>query len=378
MKQSTKSTLIIAGLTVLSGVALFGTTAGSLAWYAYSTNVAISFTGTSVSKSELIHIGIVDDNNYISDETIEEYNLTKSHAASDDKTIVWTSTSTALDSFVLKEYLQNAGYAYNELSPVSSHSREIDDDLTLYRAPDFSETEINELALKKNYIVLPFAFKIIDSEGELVQDKEIWLTDADTQTEALNIDEAIRIFVKNSQEQFLMNPSVKDPASGVGATAVGGLLDLDENLVYDYDVNNDREYIYGEYTGSPSYSMNNYGDDASFDEEAFDNVNNTKYNTEASTFYSKHSSDAKSLDLSGVTFKEAKYETFGTVKPLVQPDGTLYAGATGKPIAYTDSADKFGYATLTIYLEGWDHSVITKAVGYEFNLGLTFQINRVR
>ena len=49
----------------------------------------------------------------------------------------------------------------------------------------------------------------------------------------------------------------------------------------------------------------------------------------------------------------------------------------GKPIAITDSTSKIGYSTLTIYLEGWDHSVIDQAIGYQFNLGITFEIDRV-
>ena len=49
----------------------------------------------------------------------------------------------------------------------------------------------------------------------------------------------------------------------------------------------------------------------------------------------------------------------------------------GRPIAYTDSTCSIGYVTLKIYIEGWDHVVIDKAVGYKFSLGLRFEMNRL-
>ena len=52
----------------------------------------------------------------------------------------------------------------------------------------------------------------------------------------------------------------------------------------------------------------------------------------------------------------------------------------GIPIANTGTnADNYGigYSTMTIFIEGWDHTVIDKAVGYSFNLGLRFEINRI-
>ena len=63
------------------------------------------------------------------------------------------------------------------------------------------------------------------------------------------------------------------------------------------------------------------------------------------------------------------------MRPTVNPTNGHFIN--GKPIAVTDDTTKIGYSTLTIYLEGWDHSVIDQSIGYQFNLGITFEIDRV-
>ena len=60
MRKDKKVSLGLVGLAVLTATALLATTAGSLAWYAYSRNVYFSFVGTSVAKSALLNIGLVD------------------------------------------------------------------------------------------------------------------------------------------------------------------------------------------------------------------------------------------------------------------------------------------------------------------------------
>ena len=80
---------------------------------------------------------------------------------------------------------------------------------------------------------------------------------------------------------------------------------------------------------------------------------------------------------SGVHPLIAEFETFGTVKPSVKETGEYYVGETGIPLASTNSGSKIGYTTMTIFIEGWDHSVVDKAAGYQFNLGLRFEIDRL-
>jgi len=370
MKANKKANLVLLSLASVTSLALIGSTMGTLSWYAYSTHTLLSYTGTSVRKSVLLNLGIVDNNHYISDSTIEDQHLVREDI--DDNSIVWTTSSSGLTSEVIGEYLLASPYAYNMLSPVTSNERAINatSDLVLYESPEFGKTAINNTADTKDYVKIPFAFKIMNNDSELVADQKIWLTDVDVQTSGAHLNDAVRVFVSNSQEKFLLKPN--DNALVTSATKVGGLLDLNGDKIYDYNIDdNNHEYIYGHYTGTPSFSANPQGADY------YDNVNHTQYE-EDSTFYAQRGKDASLLNTSSVTFLEAHYQTFGTVKPKVSGDGTFYSdGGIGKPIAYTDSEDAVGYAEFTIYIEGWDHAIVNEAAGYSFNLGLQFEINKI-
>ena len=45
----------LTGLTVLS---VLGSSLGTLAWYAYSTTVTVSYQGTAVAKTEQLQVGL--------------------------------------------------------------------------------------------------------------------------------------------------------------------------------------------------------------------------------------------------------------------------------------------------------------------------------
>ncbi len=377
MKQSRKASLLLLGMSVISGLAIFGSTAGTLAWYAFSARVTVSFTGTAVKKSVLLNIGIVDHptESYFSDDKITELNLERGVAAQEDgNNIVWAKSTSGMDSRVITEYLSHTLFATTALSPVTSKSRALSatSDLTLYRSPDYSDTVNQQTeADPSDYVQIPFAFKIMDNDNSKLHDKEIWLTDTVVQCSGEHIDEAVRVFVNNSQSKFILNPKIKTGTS-TGSTVVGGLLDLDDDKTYDYYRDSAKhEIIYGEYSGTPTYSTNPYG--TPFDEADYDNVNNTQYE-EQSTFYAKHNAVARTI--SGVTFdKVAEYETVATVAPSINETTGMFEG--GRPIAYTDSTCSIGYVTLKIYIEGWDHAVVNKAANYSFNLGLKLEVNKL-
>ena len=369
MNAKRKANLVLLSIASVTSLALIGSTMGTLSWYAYSTHTLLSYTGTSVRKSVLLNVGIVDNNNYISAATIQEHHLVRETL--DNNSIVWTTSSDGLDGEVIQDYLEDSPYAYNMLSPVTSNERAINatSDLVLYESPEFGKTSINKVADQDSYVKIPFAFKIMNNESQLVANQKIWLTDADVQTSGHHLNDAVRVFVNNSQEKFLLKPN--DNATSTSSTKVGGLLDLNGDKIYDYNVENSNEFIYGRYTGTPSFVTNPQGIDY------YDNINHTIYQ-EDSTFYAQHSKDANILSASSVTFLEAHYETFGTVKPKVSGDGTFYSeDGIGKPIAYTDSQAGVGYSELTIFIEGWDHAIVNEAAGYSFNLGLQFEINKI-
>ena len=372
MKKHNKVTLgfLITGTVTALGV--IGSTAGTLAWYAYSSAVRVNFIGTSIAKSALLSVGIIDNAPYkIRQSAIEQYHLTRE--TYDGNSIVFTHSTDGLAYQIIQEYLTYSGYAVNLLFPLTTQKREINDNLTLYESPLQGETNIarnDNIASISHYVQLPLAFKMTDPSGGNMADVDVWLTNSSVVASGENIDKAVRVFVENSQRKFLMNPS--DKSTTKGATKVGGLLDLDSDGCYDYDKSTLHEYYYGEYSGSISYSSTDKYDP----DGGLDNVNGVTDTSEPSTFYAKHDSEAYIADYSNCTPKEAKYETFGTVEPSLDQDGKYCEGATGLKMTTTNSPDNVGYVTLTIFIEGWDHSVVNKAANYQFNLSLVFETNR--
>ena len=378
-------------MTVVSVLALVASIAGSLAWYAYNRNVYFSFVGTSVAKSTLINVGLVDDDHYLSDSKVEQYELVREEV--DGHSIVFTHSSKGFSVQAIREYLFQSPYAVSMLYPLTTQERHLknnDDsynnsDLTLYRAPEYGDYIISREATKSDYVFLPFAFKISDTDGNNIKNTDIWLTDASTQASGENIDQSVRVFIHNktSQRKFLMKPA--DSTTTQGETKVGGLLDLDGDGTYDYDKSNGNEYYYGQYEeASITNATTKYN--VPFDDAPFENVNGVVGITptsQASTFYAKHNENAYCVNLKDVgdnplvTPKVAEYETFGTVNPSVLSNGDYYAGATGIPVANTGNTTGIGYVDFTIFIEGWDHVVIDRAIGYQFNLGLRFEINRL-
>ena len=370
-KKDKKLSLRLGLLSTLTALTLIGTTAGSLAWYAYSRSVRFSFVGTSVAKSALLSVGLVDDNHYLSDADIEEYDLVRE--AHDGHSICFTNSKNGFSLQALRSYLFHSPYAVDKLFPITTQDRLLTDtsDLTLYKSPEYSETTLTIEAEKSEYVRLPFAFKILNDEQEYVADKKVWLTESVVQAEE-NINNSVRIFVETADYDFLMKPA--DQTATKGSTKVGGLLDLDGDGKYDFNKSNMEEYVYGKFNGTVPISSTAYPTPEEL--APLDNVNGVEDTSAASTFLAKHQEGAFTADISGVPAKYAEYETFGTVKPSIGPNGQYYVGETGIPLASTSSGSKIGYTTMTIFIEGWDHSVIDKAAGYSFNLGLRFEIDR--
>lgn len=374
MNKDKKITLGLIGGAILTVSALMGSVAGSLAWYAYSRHVLFSYVGTSVQKSVLLNVGLVDDQQKLSPQKLEEYDLVREEY--DGHSIVFTHSSTGLATQAISDYLTAYDYATNLLFPVTTRDRALDatSGITLYKSPDYGETSLTREANHSEYVKLPFAFKIDDENSGQISNKSVWLTESVVQATGEHINESVRIFVENSQRKFLMKPA--DQTMNRGETKVGGLLDLDGDKTYDFDKLYGREYYYGDYTGYVTHSTDPYN--IPFDEAPYDNVNGVAGDSPAaSTFYAKHNSEAKTVYLDQVTPKVAAYETFGTVKPMTTESGAYYSDEYGIPLCSTESLSGIGYCTMTIFIEGWDHSVVDKAAGYSFNLGLRFEINRI-
>ena len=63
------------GVGLLTFATLVGSISGSLAWWAYSTRVSVSYQGTSVNTSEQLQIGLKLDANVFGTDEIEDLGL---------------------------------------------------------------------------------------------------------------------------------------------------------------------------------------------------------------------------------------------------------------------------------------------------------------
>ena len=366
---------LFAGITAL---AVLASTAGSLAWFAYSRTVTFGFVGTSVASSSLLNVGLVDDGpngGYFSDEDLDTYHLEKQEVNEGGvtKKICWSTTRNGLSLAAIRYYLEKSPYCVDKLAPVTTSARAYNDtsNLTLYRSPEAGDTTFTVNAEQKSYASLPFAFRVVDDADSYVANKSIWLTDATVEAEA-GVGSSLRVFV-DGENKFLMKPD--DAENEIGSTKVGGVLDLIGNGYYDRDANG-YEYCYGEFTSSPSYDTTGYPDDAEHD--VLVDVNHVGDVSEATTFVAKHAPGAYVPNIDAANPKVQEYYGLGKVQPNARDNGEFYADANkGKAVAVTSSANRIGYSTFTIFVEGWDHSVIDQKANYGFSLGLKFEIDRV-
>ncbi len=68
------------------------------------------------------------------------------------------------------------------------------------------------------------------------------------------------------------------------------------------------------------------------------------------------------------------------IAPVRDSVSGALSNPTGKIVSVckTDAADNYlGRVNMAIYLEGWDFTVVDAEVGHLFDLGLTFEINKV-
>ena len=396
--------------------ALIGSITSTVAWYAYYVRATMSFRGTSVADAEQIQIGIVaNDNGDGTYDPIEGLEVDEN-----DDSIYWSKPGKGLTNMTINSYLEAAGYATTELSPVTSHIyNNNNEQITLYNAPVagsyFNPTDIAPI---HKYVRLPLVFRVIDvskinseTESQYVANQGIWITDMETSaasgdgTTSAYIHEAIRVHVdENESNRFVIKPADKEEL-GEGVlvpttpkiTNVGGLLKLKKGTdCYDQERYNngtttiDREHLYG-FTQAEVEAFGDYAADSNFDVETRTeetensvNINNSRFfnatDHPTDSFTAKHGIGQCFKSYTGLQLPQQKYYGFGQIKGdnSKTEDGSLLG--TGKKIATTgdEAANYLARVTLTIWLEGWDHSVIDEEIDHSFNLGIQFEIDSVR
>ena len=373
------------GLTTLACTA--GAVSGTLAWYAYITRATLSYSGTSVNSTTQLQIGICSDDQ-VADmpNTIEEVTY-----EGDSHYYYFAKAGAGLTSSVISTYLEAAGYATNTLQAVTSGYYDPTDatcDFALKKSPNEIVHGNTTPAKETQYVHLPLVFRILKTdtptEDDFVSDAELWLTKATAKAssnEATDgiVYKALRVFVDRTNDydtDFIFNPSALDTDTTL-ETKVGGALDLSGDEYYDFDLSGE-EIIYGEYTTIGGMSATGWaGSDTTF----FD-LNGTGITNRRTTFTAKHYHGIKYYEnLNSCVFKTAKYESLSTLAPSRSGSGDLENVDSAHPTSVCKTADEtdhyLGRVTLDIYLEGWDHAVIDDEINHKFDLGLTFEINKV-
>ena len=221
-------------------------------------------------------------------------------------------------------------------------------------------------------------FRVLDNNNSYIGNSNIWLRRAEAKvisTDKTDVTKSLRVFMSdpvNAERRYLVNPS----STADGYTTVAGLLDLNHDGYYDNGAhdpyNTSYELLYGTYQGTPTYTAETSED------SDFDDVNGPgSTGTFATTFYAKHKKNTHLIDnMSNIELGKAYYYGINTMQPTLN---TTTGGLTGgQPVTSTsDHYYKLAYLDVTIFLEGWDHCVIDEAINCQFNLGLTFEIDRV-
>ena len=410
-----KPALVFSFLGIATFASLVGTVSGTLAWYAYNSRVTLSYSGTSVSNSVQLQIGLACDQAMVADgsaemdaflETMEEPEVVNGVY------YYFAPLGYGLSSSVLNAYLKIHNYATNELAPVTSgyfdptvHTAGFSEDpatqnsFSFKNGPSAENPSLSSAAEKKNYLKLPFIFRASNSstetgQGHYLEGAEVWLTDAKGAASSKNandhVHEALRIFFDRDNTNYTSDFIVNSAVNSAGETKVGGLLDLTSDGYYDFD--GTKEVIYGEWDTSeladPTTKLTeNYqapaGGNPYYNLNKSDTVVGYDYFECSTTFCSRHHEGTAYYSyekLNEIPFRTAKYESLSSIKPTRDPSSGKLSNPQGKVTSVCktggESINYIGRVDAYIWLEGWDFAVIDKEQQHAFDYGLTFEINK--
>lgn len=410
---------LAATLAASTVIAFAGAVSGTLAWYAYATRASVSYEGTSVYNTEQLQIGLklsyslaLDDRSYYSNESERGADYVSFKSASDaatfteivnydedsdgnyDYTYWFMEPGASLTSDIIDRYIELTGgdSKYNHtLVPVTTRDFNGHDNFHLYRSPTAGKYDLGD-AQANTYKNIEFGFRVIRTDtGAHIASQDIWMVDTSFNTTG-DVNEAVRLYMEGNRVKSisstgvvtredtttLFNPNSQDE----GETVVGGLLDLNRDGFYDYIGENayseiGKEILYGvdNVEGTHTFSDADYASKKAWEYNNINSYEPISKNTEMNTFYAAHKIGNTGFEnYDGLTLPTSKYVGRNTIYPTDE-SGKL---SGGKVLTSTSSDDmSIADLSMTIYLEGWDHSVIDSNIEHEFNLGLTFQINKV-
>ena len=378
-----KSAIGLLALSIGTVVSFAGALSATLAWFAYSTTINVQMKGTAVSETEQLQVGLKTDITF-SQAMIEQYKLTTVDEAGEK--YVFAAPGTGFDSTLINYYLAQKGYATNRLVPVTSKKYITGEDINLKRAPRAGHPEITEDAVANEYAKIPFAFRVVRTDrlgnSTFAKDQNVWVSNAKAIADGgiNDIYKSVRVYFSGKKyesdvlvdNKFIFNPSASSTSQRY--TNVAGLLNLNDDDYYDlYDGSygiNGTEIIYGDYDGTLPATTHIDDDSAIVD------INGTGDTSRITTFTAKHMGGNNIYtSLAGITPHKANFKTLSDIKPSTDANGFLYGGEVVTVTGQTTNA--IADLEATIYIEGWDHSVINQEAEHKFFLGMTFEINRV-
>ena len=401
MKKLNTAKTLFGFLGLATFASLVGTVSGTLAWYSYTTRTSISYSGTSIENTVQLQIGIASETqmpHIDGNSDNEEFwaTMTEEQFAGDSNFYYFAPMGVGLPSEVINAYLSVNGYGTNLIRPVTSGYYNPDDntcDFSLKTAPNSSHYKPDIAAPKQDYVQLPLIFRASKSKTvatDFVSGQEMWLTDAKAVASSDGDGEvykAMRIFVDRKDSDydtdFILNPNASGDVAG--HTKVGGLLDLTYDGYYDFD--DKGEVVYGEWDTNALadphtlISSSGYVVPDGQPNPVLD-LNGTGA-TDANTYCARHNPGTKYYEnLNAIPFKTAKYESLGSIRPARNSNtGKMTnvdpANPTSVCITGTAAEHYIGRVDLTIWIEGWDHAVVDEEIQHAFDLGLTFEINKV-
>ena len=358
MKKFNTAKITFALLGIMTAVCAAGSIGSTLAWYAYSTRAIMSYTGTSVASTKNLQIGIASDV-HLDDmpDSIQEVTF-----QGDSNYYYFATTGTGLTYDIIAKYLTVKQYATNEMEPTTTSSYTTGvSNFSLKKSPNQSVHGNVTPAEKKNYLTIPFVFRIMNENNQYVANQELWLSKAVARANSNkdgNMYKAIRIFVDREdsiygeKNDFIFNPS----ASQGGRTRVGGLLHLSGSGYYDFDSNG--EVLYGEYDQA---ALNDISSEGYEGEDVLYDVNGSGNSTKATTFTAKHYPHTKYYSsLNDDLFGHAEYKSLSDIAPARDELDYINNADPEHPtsVCKTDPNNhNLGRVDMTIYLPEVPYSV---------------------
>ena len=413
-KSQSKLIKTVMSLAIIAGAA--GAATGTYAWYSYQKDVDFAFSGTTIKADKEIQLGLywkgeltrpesptdptlhkfTDD--YTLGQIEEETGVKMTDDGEADYTIYWIKGNYITD--ILANFQYYIGSAQTELHPITAgkyKKGDKNDGATVGSWTNFMQTPTHrtgEWVTKgavedgnySDYFYIPLAFRVLENEpddfgnpvysnGENiylskfdvvdVQHKEA--EDADTsgmtptqiaeneKIKSADLAKAVRVKADypshdDKGDNFIFDPHAETKYD----LDVGGALNLQPDIYYDYVESTKEQILYGQFE-EYYYKETTEEPTLSFDE--------------CSTFTANSLKGGKEIDKD--TSKPSVCET---EKTYVNPQHKDDAANGFYNIAKTDGYNNVGFLDLSIYLEGWDENIINLTTDRTFNVEIEFSI----